>query len=169
MRHLINDWVISGVTVVQTGAPVTPSCTSLAAGPANSDPSLSGGGARCQEIANPGAFQQNFFQNFNTGAFTVAPSGTFGNIGLSILRQPTWFNFDMSLDRRIPLGKEGKRALRARIEAYNVFNHTEFSTIGTTLSLSGVSGTNTNTNTTWGQDTATYSPRQLATTLRFEF
>ena len=75
----------------------------------------------------------------------------------------------MALDKRIPLGKDTRRAIRARIEAFNVFNHAEFSAIGSTLSLSGVSGTNTNTNTTWGQYTATYSPRQLATTLRFEF
>lgn len=169
LKHVLNNWVFSGVTVFQTGAPVTPSCSSLAAGPSNSDPSLSGGGARCQEIASPGAYQQSFYQNFNTAAFTVAPAMTFGNIGLGILRQPAWSNWDMALDKRIPLGKESRRAIRARIEAFNVFNHAEFSTIGTTLTLSGATGTNTNTNTQWGQYTATYSPRQLATTLRFEF
>jgi hypothetical protein len=58
-----------------------------------------------------------------------------------------------------------RRVLRARIEAYNVFNHAEFNAIGTTLSLSGA----TNLNTTWGQFTADNAARVLSTTLRFEF
>ena len=164
-KYVLNNWVLSGVVTVQTGAPVSPACFSISAGPQNSDPSLSGGGARCQVVANPDAYQHTFFTNFNTAAFTLAPPGTFGNIGLNILHQPSWNNFDVALDKRIQLGKDIRRLLRLRIEAFNVFNHAEFSTIGTTLTLSGA----TNTNTTYGQYTATDSPRQMSTTLRFEF
>ena len=165
VKHVLDNWVLSGVTVFSSGAPVTPSCTSLSAGPANSDPSLSGGGARCQEIANPNAFTQSFYTNFNTAAFTLAPPGTFGNIGENTLRQPFWSNWNVALQKIVRVGKEGKYRVSARIEAFNVFNHTEFSTIGTTITLLGT----TNTNTQTGQYTATYSPRQMATTLRFEF
>jgi hypothetical protein len=168
-KYLLNNWVLSGVTSFQAGAPVTPACRSTVAGPANVDPSLSGGGAHCQVIAIPPASSRTFYQNFNTSAFTVAPAGTFGDIGLGILRQPAWTNYDMALDKRIQIGKDSRRVPRARIEAFNIFNHTEFSTIGTTLTLSGAAGTNTNTNTQWGQYTATLSPRQMPTTLRFEF
>jgi hypothetical protein len=55
--------------------------------------------------------------------------------------------------------------LRIRIEAYNVFNHTGFSTIGTRMETKGTN----QTNTTWGQYTATLAPRQMSTTLRLEF
>jgi hypothetical protein len=165
VKHILNDWVISGVTVFQTGAPVTPSCSSLSAGPANSDPSLSGGGARCEEIADPNNYTHSFFTNFNTSAFTLAPPGTFGNIGLGILRQPAWSNWDMNLEKRIQIGKDTRRQIRLRLEAYNAFNHAEFSSIGTTIALLGT----TNTNTQTGQYTATMSPRQMSTTLRFEF
>lgn len=164
-KYLLNNWVLSGVAKYQSGAPVTPSCTSVSAGPQNSDPSLTGGGARCQQIADPQDFQHTFFTNFNTGAFTLAAPQTFGNIGLGVLRQPSWGNFDVALDKRIQLGKDTRRVLRMRLEAFNVFNHAEFSAIGTTLTLSGT----TNTNTTYGQYTGTYSPRQVSTTLRFEF
>jgi hypothetical protein len=164
-KHVFSHWNFSGVTIFQTGAPVTPACSSLSPGPANSDPSLSGGGARCQVVADPNDYQHTFFTNFNTGAFTVAPPGTFGNIGLNTLRQPAWVNWDMALDKRIQVGKDTRRVLRLRIEAYNIFNHTEFSTIGTTLTLLGA----VNTNTQYGQYTATLSPRQMSTTLRFEF
>ena len=108
--------------------------------------------------------QQDFYHNFNTSAFTLASPGTFGNIGLGILRQPSWSNWDMTLEKRVPFFSE-KRVLRFRIEAYNVFNHAEFSSIGTSLSLrSGV-----NTNTTYGAYTGTRPPRQMSTTVRFEF
>jgi hypothetical protein len=165
VRHILDNWVVSGVTLFSSGAPVAPSCTSLSAGPANSDPSLSGGGARCQEIADPNNYQHSFYTNFNTSAFTLAPVGTFGNIGLNILRQPFWSNWNVALQKVARIGKEGKYRVSARIEAFNVLNHTEFSAIGTTITLLGA----TNTNTQTGQYTATYSPRQIATTLRFEF
>jgi hypothetical protein len=55
--------------------------------------------------------------------------------------------------------------LRARIEAYNILNHTQFNTIGTTLQLQGT----TNVNTQYGQYTGTMPARVLSTTLRFEF
>jgi hypothetical protein len=76
---------------------------------------------------------------------------------------------DLAADKLVQIGKDSRRVLRARIEAFNVFNHTEFSTIGTELTLSGAAGTDTNTNTQWGQYTTTLSPRQMSTTLRFEF
>jgi hypothetical protein len=91
--------------------------------------------------------------------------GTFGNIGLGILRQPSNTNFDMTLDKQIQLGSSENRRLRLRIEAYNIFNHTEFSTIGTSLQLQGAA----NTNTTYGQYTAANPNRVLSTTIKFEF
>ena len=95
----------------------------------------------------------------------MAPVGTFGNTGLGILRQPSWYNLDMTLDKRIRLGSNEKRQMRLRIEAYNILNHTEFSTIGTTLRLQGA----VNQNTTYGQYTAAQPNRVLSTTIRFEF
>ncbi len=143
-------------------------------GPTNSDPSLSGVGAwtaanpigaRCQQVADPNNFQKSFYTNFNTSAFTVAPAGTFGNIGLGILRQPSWYNLDVTMEKRIPLWKSERRVLRVRVEAYNVLNHTEFSTMGTSMQLlNGV-----NTNTQYGQYTAALPARVLSTTLRVEF
>jgi hypothetical protein len=164
-KHVLNDWVLTGITTFQTGAPATPSCSSVDAGITNSDPSLTGGGARCMQIADPNAFQKDFYHNFNTSAFTLASPGTFGNIGLGILRQPAWSNWDMTLEKKVQLGNNEKHMLRFRLEAYNVFNQTEFSSIGTGLSLrNGV-----NTSTTYGQYTGTRPPRQMSTTVRFEF
>jgi len=175
LKAVAGDWTLSGIAALQTGAPVTPECSSLSAGPANSDPSLSGvgaytaaanpGGARCQVVADPNNFKKDFYNNFNTAAFTLAPVGTFGNVGIGVLRQPAWTNIDLTMDKRIPIGHSEKRVLRARIEAYNVLNHTEFNSMGTTLQLLGA----TNVNTQYGQYTGTQPARVLSTTLRFEF
>ena len=171
---VLSNWTLSGMMAWQTGAPVTPECSSLSAGAANSDPSLTGygaftasnpAGARCQAVADANSGVKDFDHQFNTSAFTLAPVGTFGNIGIGILRQPTWNNFDLTLDKRIPLSKDGKRQIRARIEAYNVFNHTEFNSIGYQMTLQGAS----NTNRTYGQYTGTMPARVLSTTIRFEF
>jgi hypothetical protein len=171
VQHLVNGWILSGVFRFQTGAPVTPGCTSTLAFP-YSDPSESGVTARCQVVADPKNFTQNFFSNFNTAAFTLAPVGTFGNIGLNTLRDPSWWNIDAGLDKEIVVGSSDtkvKRAFRIRLEAYNALNHTEFNQIGTTYSFGGSAANLVNTNTTTGQDIAANASRVVETTVRFSW
>jgi hypothetical protein len=163
VNGVFGNWTLSGLTSASSGAAFSPSCSSTAAFPAN-DPTLTGMTARCQEISDPRAFTQNFYSNFNTAAFAMAPYGSFGNTGLGIFRQPGTVNFDMSLDKAISLGE--RRVFRIKWQAYNVFNHAEFNAIGATYTFNAA-GLNTNTQT--GQYTSTLNPRQQVLTLRFEF
>ena len=78
--------------------------------------------------------------------------------------EPTWWNFDSALDKKISI-KE-RVALRLRFQAFNIFNHTEFNRIGTTYSWNAAG---TNLNTTTGQFTGTQPQRQMALTARIEF
>jgi hypothetical protein len=160
---IFDGWTLSGIGIVTTGAPVNPSCSSTAGYPYN-DPSLTGGGARCQQVADPKDFTHDFYNNFNTNAFVLAPIGTFGNIGQSILRQPTWWNFDASLEKKVSIRE--RVAMRFRFQAFNVFNHTEFNEIGTGFSFNAAGA---NLSTTTGQYTDTQPPRQIAMSVRFEF
>ena len=100
----------------------------------------------------------------NRAAFALAPVGTFGNVGVGILRQPTWWNFDASLDKRIQV-KE-RLVIRMRFQAFNIFNHTEFNTIGSTFQWNAAG---VDLNTTTGQYTGTQPPRQMALSARVEF
>jgi outer membrane receptor protein involved in Fe transport len=163
LRSVINDWTLSGTTLAQTGAPVSPGCTSTAAFPI-SDPTQTGQTARCQEVADPRNFTQSFYSNFNTAAFGMAPVGSWGNTGLGIFRQPTWVNFDMALDKTVVVRE--RLHLRIRWQAYNVFNHAEFNQYGTTYSFNAA---NVNTNTTTGQYTSTMNPRQQELSIRAVF
>jgi hypothetical protein len=169
IRAVLGNWTMSGIGIVTTGAPVTPTCSSTAAFP-YSDPSLTGigtnsiSGVRCQVVADPNRYAHDFYNNFNTAAFALAQIGTFGNTGIGVLRQPAFWNFDASLDKRVPIRE--RMALRLRVQAFNVFNHTEFNTIGTTYQWNAA---NVNLNTTTGQYTGTQPARQIALTARFEF
>jgi len=95
--------------------------------------------------------------------------GNFGNTPVGLLRQPSWTNWDMTLAKRIPVSVHGREAgIRIQIQAYNVFNHVEWTTMGSTYSFSGTNSS-INTNTTTGLYTATNSPRQMALTVRFDY
>jgi hypothetical protein len=115
-------------------------------------------------VADPQQFTQDFYHKFNTAAFALAPTGTFGNTGVGVLRQPAWWNFDAALDKKIAI-KE-RAALRLRFQAFNVFNHTEFNSIGTTFQWNAAGA---NLSTTTGQFTGTQPARQMALTARVEF
>ena len=146
---ITDNWALSGITSVQSGAPFNIGCSFL------NPPSLTGGGnaytgtgdlgQRCNVIGNPYSnigtngngqvyFNANAIQ-MNTINFTgpnnslVGPP-VLGNLGggSGDLSLPRVTNFDMTLTKNIPLGSE-KRIIRIQAQAYNVFNHTE---IGTT-------------------------------------
>ncbi len=175
IKSVLGGWTLAGVGNLTTGAPANPYCTSTAAFPysdpaetgtgfATSYTSTSAGQVRCEVVGNPNAGTKNFYNQYNTGAFALAPIGTFGNLGLGTLFQPTWWNFDASLDKQVQIKERLK--IHLRFQAFNVFNHTEFSTMGTTMTLNAAG---VNQNTTTGQLTATQPQRIMAMTARLEF
>ncbi len=169
VKAVLGGWTLAGVGNFTTGAPTTPTCSSTAAFP-YSDPSETGvgtnsiTGVRCEVVANQTASPKNFYNNFNLNAFALAPIGTFGNVGIGTLNQPSWWNFDASLDKQIQV-KE-RMQIHLRFQAFNIFNHTEFNAIGTTYSWNAA---NVNQNTTTGQYTGTQPQRIMALTARLVF
>lgn len=173
---------MSGITKFQTGAAVTPGCTSNNSGVANIDPSLTGlgtnliTGVRCQMLSDPYSGVTALSDPatavlFNTAAFAMAQPlsatvGNFGNTPIGILRQPSWSNWDITLAKRIHL--KGRAGMRLQFQAYNLFNQKEFTAIGTTYAFTGANNS-VNTNTQTGKYTLQNAPRQLAMTARVEF
>jgi hypothetical protein len=51
------------------------------------------------------------------------------------LRNPGINNQDLALAKSFPIGKEGKHSLQLRVEAFNVFNHTQFSGVNRTTNI----------------------------------
>jgi Carboxypeptidase regulatory-like domain len=66
-------------------------------------------------------------QWFNTAAFAQPALGSFGNSGRSILRGPGINNLDLGFFKNFSLPRNG--TLQFRVEAFNAFNHPQFSTV----------------------------------------
>ncbi len=72
---------------------------------------------------------------YNPGAFGLPTGLTFGTAGRNSLRNPGRVNFDMALFKHFAI-KESM-ALEFRAEAFNVFNHTEWSGFSGSVSCTG--------------------------------
>jgi hypothetical protein len=140
MRLLGEGWQFSGITTYQSGTPFSvindggnsgvgvPDNAGVANGystqngtPAYSYPDLASNPAPAALTTNASSFGPLLG---NPNDF-VAPRGlTFGDAGRNFLNNPTRLNFDMSLLKHFPI-HEGSE-VEFRVEAFNVFNHTQF-------------------------------------------
>ncbi|MGH9159831.1 MAG: hypothetical protein ACRD2X_07580, partial [Vicinamibacteraceae bacterium] len=77
---------------------------------------------------------------FDPGAFVAPPVGIPPRPARSSLRGGGLQNWDMSLFKNIPLGT-GSRYLQLRLEAFNVFNHPNFSNVNLNWAVNPPSGT----------------------------
>jgi hypothetical protein len=121
---------------------------------------------------DPDSGPKTFSHWFNPDAFAMPAKGTFGNSGPNNFRGPGINNWDMTLMKRIPLGKNETRNLRIRVEAYNIFNHTQFNAINTAARFDNGTPsdpTPKQINSQFGQATGARQPRvlQLGATLYF--
>jgi hypothetical protein len=134
-KHLIAGWEVSGITLYETGTPFTV----VNGGSANGVAALDnagvangvGAGAYPDVIGNAHKYvpRGNFGDSFgplllNPGAFGAPRGLTFGDAGRNYLNNPQRVNFDVAILRNFPMPRETN--LQFRIEAFNVFNHTQF-------------------------------------------
>ena len=187
-----DHWSLSGITSFQSGSPYNPSCA-LTSGSASitggfsGTPDLTGSNAttaiRCNVTGDP---LSNIGTNgngavyFNADAFAMPalPTGpnnsiqgppALGNLGggAGVLTRPHVTNFDLTLSKNVPLGSE-KRVLRFQAQAYNVFNHTEISGIGTGIQFNPATNQVSNPQVL-GYINAATGARVLAFSARLQF
>ena len=75
---------------------------------------------------------------FNPGAFAVPPAGQFGNAGRNMLRGPGFAQFDPAMHKDFAITEREK--ITVGVEAYNVFNHPNFSVPSNTQSALSLGG-----------------------------
>ena len=73
-------------------------------------------------------------------AFVLPRIGDPGPWSRQYLRAPGTHNQDLALLKNFPMGSEEGRYLQLRLEMFNVFNHTQFSSINTTTNLAVPTG-----------------------------
>lgn len=113
-----DHWEISGITRVSSGGPFSPGMTTTDGQDITGTPS---------EYARPLVIDPSADPVHRFGR---PPLDNFGNTGTGVLRLPGYQNWDMSLYRRFLLSERLNGLLR--FEAYNTFNHTQFSSLATT-------------------------------------
>ena len=161
---LTGGWRLSGITHLSTGFPVT-----LVN---NSDNSLLGtlnNGINNFFVDTPQTTGQALDLNrnprtnngiyFNPGALGLQPLGTPGDAKRRYFYGPGEANFDMALQKSIPLREQ--KALELRFESFNVFNHTQF--FGPS-SVSGILGSSN-----FGQVVSASPARICQAAARFSF
>ncbi|HUS05094.1 MAG TPA: carboxypeptidase regulatory-like domain-containing protein [Bryobacteraceae bacterium] len=164
LTWILGNWQLSGITSVMAGTPVTPGFSTSD----GADITGSTEGARIDVVGDPNlpSGERTFQRNFNAAAFARPARGTFGNAGVGILRQPGYSNWDVSVSKRLPIGRDDQRYFQLRGEFYNAFNHTQFSSIDTTARFDA---TGKQINQNFGAFTATRDPRKVQLSLRFMF
>lgn len=126
-RRLLRGWQISAVSDAHSNLPFTPVLSfdnaDLQSLITPERPNIIGNpyAGRCPngaQVGTPSCW-------FNPSAFAVPAAGQFGNSGRNILRGPAFVQFDASMHKDFPLAERGK--ITVGVEAYNLFNHPNFS------------------------------------------
>ncbi|MGH9955667.1 MAG: hypothetical protein ACREBC_00895, partial [Pyrinomonadaceae bacterium] len=122
---LLTGWQTSGIITLQSGRPFT---VALLREFDNSGTGISalgfGANDRPNVAGNPVLDQRTPDRWFNTSAFIIPPSGTFGNAGRNILDGPGFHNVNASLSKNTKLSERFN--LQFRTEVFNLFNHPNF-------------------------------------------
>jgi hypothetical protein len=187
-KWILGDWQVSGVTKYLSGTAVDPGCSTNNSGIANTNPTLTpGASARCVltgepifEVTRDPDLAEEDQMHFNPRAFTMAQPfsatvGNFGNTPDGILRNPGWWNWDVTFARRFPVPALGPDAqVRLQLQLYNIFNLVQFTSMNTGLSFQddpNVPGLDNLvlTSTTHGRYTQAIPPRQFGVTFRLDF
>ena len=167
-NKLAAGWAISGITNFVTGLPVTlseaddNSFTGTQGGEAQIDlPDFAGG--KVLNNTNPRKLDGmgNPIPYFNINSFTPEALGTIGNARRRFFHGPGLNNWDMALLKDTKLTET--KTLQFRAEAFNLFNHAQFSAGGSSnFGVVGAQG--------FGIISATYGqPRVLQVALKLLF
>jgi hypothetical protein len=130
VNKVLGGWQYSGIMTFSTGTPFTVTFAGDNAGVANG---ISSGSttAYANRIGDPNAnipSVPGVLQLYNPNAYGPPVGLTFGNSGRNSLVNPNRTNFDMAIFKHFAI-KENV-GFEFRVEAFNVFNHTQFGYVG---------------------------------------
>ena len=175
-KRLTSGWSLFPIFFIQSGIPLDFTAGTRQRS-TNPGPSGAGDGQLVradQTVSSVQTFDPHKVQTFNgtSGNYWFDPSsfqpdpcidadtcpvGFYGTYRRNSFHGPRRANLDLALEKSTNLSERTK--LIFRLEAFNIFNHTEFRPPASGSSLSG----------TFGQITGTYDPRILQLALRFTF
>lgn len=144
-RGLLGGWKYTDITTMRSGLSLTPSL------------SISHQGLAVRpDVISSLSYPKTPAQWFSTASFAAPLAGYFGDAGSGVITGPAIFNSDMALFKGFHI-KE-RHTIEFRAEFFNVFNHTNFTTVNTALG-----------NASFGKVTAAADPRIMEMVLRYQF
>jgi hypothetical protein len=158
-EKLLGGWQLSGITYYFTGLGFTATTSSndpAGLGLLGASPS----GARPDLLCNPNqGAPHTFAQWFNTACFANPPAGVnrVGNESRNVIIGPPTTRFDATLSKYIRFSES--KSVQLRWEVFNVFNHTNFTTLALSLA----------TPSTFGSVTGVRDPRTMQLGAKFIF
>lgn len=117
-RQILGGWQIADITTVQSGFSLDPDLASAHKGLATRPDVVA-------SLKGPKSVQEWF----NADAFVQPPAGFFGNASSGSIRGPGTVVFNLAVHKSFRI-YEGHQ-IQFRAEAFNIFNHTNFSTVNT--------------------------------------
>jgi hypothetical protein len=160
--NILGGWEASGIVTFQTGLPFTITTSNFDAAGLGNNPALIAGN-RPNLLCNPNENAPHTLQQwFNTACFQRNPGAADlvanipGTAGRGIVDGPKTHRVDFSLFKNIRFSESTRLQLRG--EAFNVFNWTNFRTIGTNVTAAN-----------YGQVTAVRDPRTIQLGVKFIF
>jgi Carboxypeptidase regulatory-like domain/TonB dependent receptor-like, beta-barrel len=177
VRHILNDWQVSGIGLIQAGTPLSVFDTN-----AGSVYGLIPGEVRAQRTGSNPLTHGSMFSRVINGyldpaAFTrapEAPNGTsladqdFGNSGVGFLRGPGQHNVDFAVERLFPIAEN--HTIRFRTEFFNLTNTPQFANPVTSLGYSDPAALNPVASPSFGRVNGTVTaPRIIQFALKYQF
>ena len=154
--NLVNGWHVAGITTLQSGFPILiadtafrslscdaftfygcPDAPNVVSLPSSTNPRNA---SFANTTINAGNTATLPYYYFNPNNYSLEQIGTIGNAGRNNFHGPIIDNTDLSLSKRFHFKTEQTRFLELRLEAFNAFNHTQFSPIASTGLGTGVNG-----------------------------
>jgi hypothetical protein len=168
--EIIGGWNLSGLPSWHTGNVYFAASNAFVAGYANNAPAILVGPMSDVKTHLTGGHGQGLYAFKNPSQANADFVGPIGfNIGArNNLRGPGYFNMDMGLGKNFPLWAE-RVALKFRADAFNVFNHPNFSTPCTDITNVSCLFGNISSTVGTGINNLSDAPRVLQLSLRLEF
>ncbi len=145
----LGGWRLTGIYQVHTGIPFTVTTSDSGVDNSGSEANQCGCGYAWlpNVVGNPQVSGPSINEWFNPGAFATPATGTFGDEGRNTLIGPNWRDLDLSLGKTFQIHEAMHLEIRA--DAFNSFNHPNFSQPQTATGT-GVVGGGTITSTSAG-------------------
>ena len=133
LEHIFGNWQLSGVTTLESGEPLTAYVQGNVGSSSGTGAYFSLRPDATGETVSLPSSGRSTLEYFNSAAFTLPPTGEFGNAGRDTIIAPPLYNFNLSLDRLMTFSRERGITGDFRIAANNAFNTPDFTGLGTVV------------------------------------